>query len=337
LTTIRDVANYAGVSIATVSRVINQNGYVNKETELKVARAMQELKYRPSSLARGLAGIKMNTIALILPDISNPFFPELARAVEDAAQQNEYNLFLCNTYDLVNKEKAYIEIMKRKHIDGIIIVSSNFDENELDQLHKSKIPIVLLDRSIQHPGCTVIRSKNYEGSKLAVEHLLEIGCRKIAHVSGPEELSISKERLAGYLETVKDMYWYQPTLIEHGNFIIEGGRKAVRTLIERHPDIDGIFVGNDLMALGALKELLQMKIKVPEEIAICGFDGIAMTEITEPELTTVAQPIYEMGVFATETLIKKIKGDIVNNCMFELDVKLIKRKSTMRNLLNKSS
>ncbi|MEH7438075.1 LacI family DNA-binding transcriptional regulator [Neobacillus drentensis] len=328
MSTIRDVAKIAGVSVATVSRVLNKNGYVNKDTEITVLRAMKELNFEPNPVARGLAGKKMMTISLILPDISNPFFPELARAVEDVAQKNQFNVFLCNSDNLENKEKSYIEVMQKKGIDGLIIVSNTVEEETIKALHDAKIPVVLLDRPLTNNNCTMVKAQNIEGAHAAVKHLLEIGCKKIAHISGPMNLNTAYERLVGYKEIVSQFEWFNDSLIEEGGFDIKGGREAMKRLLLTNPDIDGIFAGNDLMTLGALKELLHMGKNVPGQVAICGFDGIQLTEYTEPEITTIAQPIYEMGALATDVLIRQIKGELNENKTFELPVQLIIRNST---------
>ncbi|MGP4078754.1 LacI family DNA-binding transcriptional regulator [Pseudalkalibacillus sp. R45] len=326
--TIRDVAKAAGVSVATVSRVINKNEYVNKDTEQKVLKVMKELDFKPSLVARGLAGKKMNTIALMLPDISNPFFPEVARAVEDVAQQYDHNLFLCNSDNLEHKEKSYLEIMKKKNIDGVIIISNNISSKDLEHLRETKIPVVLLDRPASHENYSVVRANNYKGAQLATMHLLEIGCRKIAHIAGPKNLITAKERLKGYNSITNEYPWFEQTLIAEGNFDVQGGKTALKKLLADHPDIDGIFASNDLMALGALKELKKMGKEVPQEVAICGFDGIYLTELSEPELTTIQQPIYELGAKAAEILIKKLRGELTETKIYELDVQLIKREST---------
>jgi LacI family transcriptional regulator len=326
--TIRDVARLAGVSVATVSRVINNRGYINRETEKKVREAMQKLQYEPNQVARGLAGKRTMTIALILPDISNPFFPELARAVEDVAGRNGYTVILCNSDDLGTKEKSYIEVLRKKYIDGIIFASNTLGTEEIEQMREYNIPLVMLDRAPSTDGCSVVRAKNREGARLAVNHLLEVGCKKIAHIYGPPELHTAKNRLIGYEETVKAYPWYSPTLMVPGYFTIEGGMKATATLLKVHPDVDGIFAGNDSMAIGVLKELHRLGIDVPNKVAVCGFDGINLTKITQPELTTIAQPIYEMGKIAGDILIKKINGLMDDDCIYELDVSLIKRGST---------
>lgn len=330
MATIRDVAKLAGVSVTTISRFINKNGYVNAITEQKIKQAIETLRYEPNSVARGLAGKKTKTVALILPDISNPFFSELARAVEDVAQMYGYTVILCNSDDQGSKEKTYIDVLMNKYIDGFVFASHTIVKNDVTQLMEKNIPFVVLDRAPAEGECSIVRSKNRDGARIAVKHLLEIGCRKIAHIYGPQDLTTARQRLIGYEETVKDYPWYTPSLLESGDFRIDGGMRAVEQLMKRHPDVDGLFAGNDLMAVGALKALHRMGYKVPEQVAVCGFDGIRMTEITQPELTTVAQPIYEIGAMVTRILIKKIEGILEQNETYELDVKLIERESTTR-------
>ncbi|WP_409342120.1 LacI family DNA-binding transcriptional regulator [Paenibacillus sp. MBLB4367] len=333
MATIRDVAKLAEVSVATVSRVLNNNGYVNKETKEKVQQAIKMLQYEPNTMAKGLASKRTETLALILPDISNPFFAEVARAVEDVAQMYGYTVVLCNSDNDTDKEQRYIQVMKSRYVDGILFASHTLRTADVVTLNKALIPLVVLDRAPADVPCLVVRSKNNEGAKMAVNHLLETGCAKIAHIYGPQETATAKERLIGYEEAVRSFAWYTPTLMEPGRFSIEGGMEAVERLIGRHPDIDGIFVGNDLMALGVLKKLQQLGISVPGQVSLVGFDGIDLTVITEPEITTIAQPIYEIGALATRLLIKRIEGENVGNEAYECDVTLLARGSTRRPVL----
>lgn len=330
IATIRDVAKLAGISVSTVSRYLNKSGYVNTETEQSIKAAIEKLNYAPNQVARGLAGKKTNTIALILPDISNLFFSDLARAVEDVASTYGYTVIFGNSDDKGVKEKRYIETLKQKYIDGIIFASNTFGHDTAEMLTRLGIPFVCLDRGPAEHISSVVRSKNKEGAIMAIQHLLDVGCHKIAHIYGPQHLITAKERLIGFEQSVRMFDWYTPTLLEPGDFRIAGGIKATERLVERHPDIDGIFAGNDLMAVGALKALRKMGILVGDQVAVCGFDGIQTTEITSPELTTIAQPIYEMGALISRLLIKKIEGTLEEDQLYELDVKLIARDSTVR-------
>jgi LacI family transcriptional regulator len=327
---IRDVAKYAQVSAATVSRVINKKGYVNKETEKRVCEALDALQYSSSEIASRNGITASSTIALILPDLTNPFFHEMARGIEDVAKKHGVIVIFFNSDDLGYKEKSYLDILTNKYMHGIIVASNSLTQEDVGRINDKDIPLVVLDRALAQDSCTTIRSNNFEGAKMAVQHLLDIGCKRIAHVYGPQEFITARERLRGYEDSVKEFPWYSPSLLIQGDFRFEGGREAVKTLLGRHKDVDGIFVGNDLMAAGALKGLLQMGIKVPGNIAICGFDGIQLTETTEPEITTVAQPIYEMGKLASKILIEKMQGISSENKVHQLSVTLIERKSTQR-------
>ncbi|GJM73254.1 LacI family transcriptional regulator [Paenibacillus macerans] len=330
MATIKDVAELAGVSIATVSRMVNQNGYVSKQAEQRIMDAMEQLGYEPL-IFRRLADRSMPTIALILPDITNPFFSELP-GVEDICQQRGYTVFFCNSDNRDFKEKSYLEALRKRRIDGIIYASNYLTQEELNKLRRDNIPVVVLDRSSDTEKCTLIRCNNYEGAQLAVKHLLDIGCKKIAHIYGPQEIVTAQERLNGYEDYVKSFSWYTPSLMAPGHFQLEGGMQAVETLLLRHPDIDGIFAGNDFMAIGALKALHRKGVKVPDDIAVCGFDGIKLAEMIEPELTTVAQPIYEMGEKAARTLVQQIEArDTKFDAeVIEINVSLIIRDSTRR-------
>lgn len=328
MSTIKDVANLANVSVATVSRVINSSDYVSEETRAKVLNAIEELKYKPSSAARVLAGKKMMSIALVVPDISNPFFSELARAVEDVAQKNGFSLFIGNFYNKNTREKDYIKSMSNKYIDGFIFASSTLTEEDIDTLIKKEIPMVVMDRAATIGGCTVIKCKNYDGACIATNHLIQLGCREIAHISGPGEFVTSMERLKGFEDTLKSHGLYNPSLISHGDFTIDGGRQAMRSLLNTHPNIDGVFAANDLMAIGAMKELKAMGKEVPRDVSVCGFDGVQIGDIVEPGLTTIAQPIYELGSLASQTVIDATMGKFSSKDTYELDIKLVERGST---------
>lgn len=331
MVTIRDVARFAGVSVATVSRVLNKTGFVREETEQKVLRAVEALNYELNEVARGLASKKTKMIALILPNITNPFFAEIAKAVEKKARESNYSVILVNTEPESKEVIPSLEILKRRYIDGVICASEMLERDTIQYLESNQIRWVVLDRFSGQDSSFVVCSKNYEGAQKAVQHLIDIGCKKIGHIYGPIHLRTSAERMQGYEDLVKGFSWYSPSLLVSGDFTIEGGKRAMQEMLEKHPDVDGVFVSNDLMAIGALKTLLQLGIRVPEQISLCGFDGIELTKIMEPEITTVAQPITEMGMLATDVLIQKMNGshDDTSN-VFEFDTTLIVRRSTQK-------
>jgi len=327
MATIRSVAKLAGVSVATVSRVLNQRGYVHIETEKKVLKAIKELNYTPSIVARSLNNKKTNTIGLILPDITNPFFPELARAIEDVMQIYGYTVVLCNSDGSVEKEQEYIDILKQKYIDGIIISTSNF---VIDQELFSQIPIVTLDRHVTSEKIPSVEGGNYEGAKLATEFLLSTGCKHIAHLQGPETIRNARERRDGYIDVLKAKGCFDGNLIVAADYDIKKATKVTFELLERDSSIDGIFAGNDLMAIGALKAIQMHGLRVPDDISVIGFDGIALGEMIYPELTTIAQPIYDMGAIAARILVKLIEEVPLESTHHKLDAQLVERRTTRR-------
>lgn len=324
MNTIKDVAREAGVSVATVSRVLNNKGYVNEETRKRVSEAITKLNYKPNAVARSLFKKQSKTIALIVPDIKNPFFPEIARAIEDVMNDSDYTLILCNSDENEEKEKKYLDMMKQKYVDGIIIVTSTLAPKHIEE---NGIPIIALDRPIGKnvPSVTV---NNYEGAKQAVQYLKALGCQKIAHIRGPKNVMNADERYKGYIAEVGNDSWFQNDYIVNGNYNIEQTTKATTELLTKHPDIDGIFAGNDYMAVGVVKAATQMGKSIPDDLSIIGFDGIELGKLTNPEITTMSQPIYEIGREAARLLLDLIEGKKVAKMHHQFHVTLIEGQST---------
>ncbi|MCJ8008682.1 LacI family DNA-binding transcriptional regulator [Lederbergia wuyishanensis] len=324
MASIKDVAKLAGVSVATVSRVLNNKGYVGVDTREKVENAIQTLNYKPNEVARSLFKKQSKTIGLLLPSIMNPFFPELSRAVEDVAADLGYNVILCNTDGNKEKEQRYLDMLLQKYVDGIIFTTTSLDPDMLQQL---QIPIVCMDRKVSTNITTVVVN-NKKGAQLATQFLLDKGCKRVAHIRGPENVYTAKERLEGYLDIVKNKEWFKESYIVNGQYGMEKAIEATLELLQTNPEIDGIFAANDTTAIGAMKAAHQIGLRIPEDISIIGFDGIALSKSTIPELTTVAQPIYEIGKKAASLLVQLIDGNSIQQNLFTLDVKLIERHST---------
>lgn len=331
IATIRDVAERAGVSVATVSRVINNKGKISKETQAIVEQAIKDLSYTPNMVARGLSSKRSYAVALIVPTITNPFFPEIARGVEDIARSKGYNVFLCNTDDRRDRLIDYIKSLSKQYVDGLIISSHNLTKEDLKELSHLGIPVVMMDRVVEAQDFTSITVKNRIGGRMATQHLLDVGCERVAHISGLENELNATYRMWGYRDVVSEMPWFDPSWIGRAEFSVESGYQVAKELIFRHPEVDGIFCSNDLIAIGALKAAYEWGKKVPNELAIVGFDGIAMSGMTAPGVTTVAQPKYEMGELAMKELLKQIEGKDNEPRHYELDVELVLRESTMRN------
>ncbi|GEN88151.1 LacI family DNA-binding transcriptional regulator [Oceanobacillus sp. FSL W8-0428] len=323
MATIREVAKLAGVSVATVSRVMNKNGYINEKTKEKVEAAIKELDYRPNDVARTLFKGTSKMIALFVPDIMNPFFPELARAVEDTANKSGYTFILCNTDNNREKEMKYLYALLQKTIGGVVMVSSSIP---LETLNKVNVPIVALDREIVDMISVTVNNRT--GAIEAVRHLQESGCKRIAHISGPEDTTSAVERKKGYLEAVEQENWFSEDFITSGEYTFEGAYQAVKELIKKHPEIDGIFAANDLMGVGVLKAAEALNLRVPEDLSVIGFDGIELGKITTPALTTMGQPIYEIGQRAAEIIIDRMENKQKEVTSEQYTVQLIKRQST---------
>ncbi|MFU0789169.1 LacI family DNA-binding transcriptional regulator [Virgibacillus proomii] len=324
MATIRDVAKLANVSTATVSRVLNNQGYVNNETRKRVNDAIKQLNYRPNDVARSLFKGRSKMIALFVPDIKNPFFPELARAVEDVTNKHNYTFVLCNTDDNLDKEITYLNGLQQKSVDGLIMVSSTISQEDIKNI---SVPIISLDRKFSSEVSSVTVN-NRKGAEIATRYLKSIGCKRIAHICGPQSASNSMDRLKGYLDVVKHESWFLSSYVVSGDYRFQQSFEITREMLTQHPEIDGIFVGNDLMAVGVLKATKSLKIKVPEELSIIGFDGISIGETTTPTLTTMQQPIYKLGVRAAQILLDHINNPNHDIIQEEWDVTLIKRDST---------
>ncbi|MFD1040434.1 LacI family DNA-binding transcriptional regulator [Virgibacillus byunsanensis] len=324
MTTIKDVAKHAEVSVATVSRVLNNNGYVNSATKERVKRSIDQLNYRPNDVARSLFKGRSKMIALFVPDIMNPYFPELARAVEDVTNRHGYTFVLCNTDDEIEKELTYLNALQQKSIDGFIIVSSTITEEHIENVN---VPIIALDR-ILSANLSSVTVNNREGGREATEYLKSLGCLRIAHISGPENASNTTERMRGYLDVVKNEDWFLSSYVVSGGYNFDKAKEVTINLLKNNPEVDGIFVANDLMGVGAMKAAQSLGIRVPEDLSIIAFDGITLGETTSPSLTTMAQPIYDIGARAAEMLIEQVNDRELPRKTEEFSVKLVERQST---------
>lgn len=306
MATIKDVAKFANVSVSTVSRVLNASGYVEKSTEERVLAAIKQLNYKPSQIARGLVNKQTKTFGLVLPDITNPFFPELARGAEDEARHQGYNIMLCNSDWDIEKEKMYLGIMQEKCVDGIILVGSRLPEAYLEEMLAAfATPLVLLDRA-SSLAVHSISINNILSGYLATKHLLEQGYRSIAHISGTPSPAV-EQRLLGYRQALAEHnIQFDETLVFPGDYRISGGAAAMRRILRLRNLPDAIFCANDLMAVGALEVLQEARLKLPDQIALVGCDGIDLGKYVYPRLTTIFQPTYQMGSTAVQLLLETI-------------------------------
>lgn len=329
--TIKDIAKKAGVSITTVSKVINnKDESISDETRNRVKDIIKELNYQPNALARGLITKKTKTIALVLPDITNPFFPDVARGVEDYSNKHGYNVFLCNTDDNYKKENDYINLLKEKRVDGIIFSSANSGSDKTKFIHKIDIPLVAIDRAYNENECFGIFTDNLTGGYIAAKHLIDLNHKKIACITGPKEIRNSIERVNGYKKAIIEAgIELDESLIAYSDFKIDGGYKAGIELM-KNKDITAIFACNDLMACGVYEAAYDMGLRIPDDISVVGFDDVQIIKALNPKLTTIKQPIYKIGQEAAKMLIKLIENKKINENIINLDVELVTRGSTRK-------
>jgi len=327
--TIKDIAKVANVSTATVSKVLNNKDQrISTETRELVLKIAKEKKYIRNSMARSLVTKKTNTIGLILPDITNPFFPELARGAEDKANEAGYMIMFANTDDNADKESRYLNMLAEKMVDGIILTQSAHKEGNSETLEALKLPIVLIDRDMELKNIKGrVLVDNFNGAYDGVSYLIKKGHKKIAFITGPFSTTTSKDRLKGYEKALTDHnISINRDLIFEGEYKGQWGVQATHMLLDQKADVDAIFCGNDLIAINVIKTLKKKNIKVPEDIAIVGYDNIQFSEMIEPSLTTVNQPVYEMGYKAVELLIDILEGKVYEK-IIQLETNLVIRES----------
>jgi LacI family transcriptional regulator len=328
--TMRDVAEMAGVSLTTVSHVINRTRFVSDDVTERVLTAMEDLNYRPNELARSLRRGQTNTLGLILPDSANPYFAEIGHAIEATSFTLGYNVILCNTHGTEDKVDHYINVLRNKQVDGIIFVATGDHTKSISQTLGENFPIVLVDRELVGVSTDVIIVDNHQGGLLATRHLLELGHRRIACISGPSRLRPSSERINGYIKALEEAgLVYDPNLLRTGDFHPNSGYQATMELLQEPNPPTAIFTCNDLMAIGAIRAVSELGRRVPDDQALVGFDDIELASYTIPPLTTISQPIEMMGEIAANTLIKRIEEDANHEPTRQLlPVKLVVRGSS---------
>lgn len=307
MATISDVAREAGVSVATVSHVMNETRHVEPETAERVRSAIAALRYSPNSLARGLRRGVTRTIGLLLPDNSNPFFAGVARHIEDAGFVAGYTVILCNSDGKPEKEERYLSVLMAKQIDGLIFAGSSDHARVFSRLSKSNMPAVLLDREIRSVNVDSVLVDHRHGGRLAGQHLAGLGHRKVGVIGGPRDSGSSPARLRGFAEALHDAGLRLPKqAVVDADYHFAGGRAAMERLMAQAPDITAVFACNDLMAMGALSALRSRGLRVPDDFSVIGFDDIPYAATTWPPLTTVAQPVDKIGTRAVALLLERL-------------------------------
>ena len=329
IATISDVAKKTGVSIKTISRVINNSPEVAEDTRKKVLKIIKTLNYRPNALARGLMTKRTKVLGVIVSDISNPYIPELVRGIADSASERGFDIILSNTDGNREKEIGCLDVLLGRRVDGLIFTSVSLKSKEVANLQDEGFPLILVNRLIYGINTNYVIVDSKVGARLAVEHLINLGHKRIGHIAGPEDISASIERLEGYSETLKaHNIDVDKELIKVSNFKQEGGYNSCKELLSIKERPSAIFSANDLMALGAMKYISEIGLRIPDDISIVGFDDINFASLPGIELTTIIVPKYEMGYTSAKILIDEIKGNRKGVEQVVLKPELVIRKTT---------
>jgi LacI family transcriptional regulator len=307
---IYDVARESGVSVFTVSAVVNKKSHVGKKLRGRVEAAIHKLNYRPNLVARSLAARRTHTIGMIVPDIANPFFPMVVRGAEDAATKHGYNLLLCNSDDNLDKEETAIELLLSKRVDGILLTKAagDFRPSLRQMIKEVGIPFVLVMRTYPKLTKDAVITDDYQGAYDAVCHLARAGRRRIGLISGPLKISNAIARWQGFHDALKAQGLpFEQELVVEGDYRIESGFRAGHALLSHRPD--GIYVANHLMTVGLLRAAEEIGLTCPDDYGLVSFDDYPWLGVFRPRLTTVELPKHQLGSEAAELLIARISGN----------------------------
>lgn len=324
MATIRDVAKKAGVSVATVSRALNDKGYVHEDTRKLINQAIEELNYKPNEVARSLYNKKSRLIGLLLPDIRNPFFPELARGVEDTMQEHGFRLIIGNADENPAKELDYIHTFKQNNVIGLIAATNQTETSYYESLG---FPVVFLDRtSSQHPS---VYADGLAGGKMAAQEIVRRGSKRITLLKGPMELKTAQDRFKGAIDELchSNVNFNVMTTV---SFTFDDAEKTAQELFDKFPGTDGVIAGNDLGAAAILHEALRRGISIPDDLQIIGYDDIPLSSLLFPPLSTIRQPAYDMGKEAAKLLIAIVNNEIIEHKNIQLPVTFIDRQTTRK-------
>lgn len=330
MATMKQVADQAEVSVATVSRVINKTGYVSPDLEERVQAAMRMLKYQPSALARSLRRQQTQTIGVLIPQLDQPFFSTLAFAIEKALFPHEYRTLICSAEEDPEKENAYTEIMLRQRVDGVIMVPTGLSASNLRLLLEKNVPVVLVDRDLPDIQVNRVLVSNFEGAHNAMSYLLGLGHRHIGVIGAPEYSQAMQARVAGTKQALHDFdIDPDPDLLVMGSLQqFDMGYQSARRLLQRTPRPTAIFALMDVIAIGVMHAAAEAGLRIPQDLSIMGFDDISLAAYSVPTLSSVAQPIYQIGEVAIRLLLKHIQQRDLPTETIRLDTHLQVRQST---------
>lgn len=330
-TSIKDVAKEAGVSIATVSRVLNDIDVVNEDTKKKVVDAIKKLGYRPNIVARSLKTQRTKTIGILLPDISNQFYPEIVRGAEDVSNIYDYNIILCNSDLDIEKEKEYLRVLKEKMVDGVIYMSSSLNTEILELINELDLKTVLVETKDKEgllPSVTIDNVKaSYDSTKL----LIEKGIKQIAFIGTEKESQNAwGDRYVGYENAMNEAgIEIDPELVYLSSMKVKSGYEGVQKFLKQNKKFNGVVCASDDIAMGAINALRDSKLRIPEDVSVVGFNDNFAASIFYPKITTISQPTYDMGSVAMRMLIKMLNKKELEEPHYVLEHQLVERESTI--------
>ncbi|RLP98681.1 LacI family DNA-binding transcriptional regulator [Geobacillus sp. FSL K6-0789] len=327
MASIKDVAKRANVSTATVSRVLRNTGNVTEETRQRVLEAIEALNYQPNVLGRYLRRMETETVLVVVPDITNPFFSKVLRGIEAVALKHGYQVLLGDTQNDARLEEQYLNVLPQRQVDGMIFLTARIRKELMEEMAR-QFPIVLACEYLEGTDIPTVSIDNISSARKATEHLIRLGHCRIAHLSGPMNIILSRDRLRGYQQALaQHELEADAALVQEGDFTYESGYHLTLKLLALEKPPTAIFAANDEMAIGAVKAIRHRGGRVPDDVAVVGFDDIHMASIFEPSLTTIAQPMFEIGQKAMELLLALIEGTSARRRQLVLPDRLVIRDS----------
>jgi LacI family transcriptional regulator len=333
---VRDVAKAAKVSVGTVSNVLNRPDVVAPSTLSRVQKTIKELGFVPNGFARQLRSGVSRTLGLVVPDVGNPFFTEVARGVEDAARKRDYAVFLCNSDESLEKEDRYINVLIEQHVRGVLITPADIKADRIDALRARGICVTLLDREVKGDNQCSVSVDDVHGGQIAIEYLVSLGHQRIAWVSGPTNIPQVADRGAGVAKAAR----IASVEIEHIKVPLmntANGEEAAHKLLSLDSLPTAVFCANDLLALGVMRELLNQGIRIPDQIAILGYDDIQFAPSAAVPLSSISQPAYQIGVTAADLILSECESDVNHeHQQIKFQPRLVERASTIRAKVGKN-
>lgn len=327
--TMREVAAWAGVSKATVSHVINGTRFVEVVTKERVQQAIEHLGYRPNVAARSLTTQQSRIIGYIVSDVTNTFFAEIMRGIEDVFIANNYSIMVCNTNEVLEREQYYIDILLKQGVDGIIAAATSQNWDVLNEAAKLNVPIILLDRDFENSNATYVGVNNKQGAYLGTKHLIDCGYKDIGILSGFLRLSTMRDRLAGFELALQEQGLpFRDDWALSSPLTVEAGTRSLKTLMSKADRPSAIFISNNLLSLGALVGLQEMGLSCPEDVALVAFDDHPWAKVSDPPLTVISQPTYHIGETAANKLLEMLNKQQAKTASTIFNCELVIRAST---------